>query len=447
MTIQINTVYYEISGICNAKCPYCPTGCGTNKHKPSRFIPPEEFSRGLNRLYDIGLLTRDTYFFLFNWGDPFLHPKLNEIIKILNNANQKFALSTNGSIVPKELDFSLLDNLFYLRISLPGFSQGSYNRIHQLNFKNVLHNVGILSEMVPPNTLEVLFFVYKFNVHEISQAYEYFNEHNIRFKLAMPQLMDVNDAIAYLTDTVDPAKKQKIESDLFTEHVKPQFLGREIQNCCNLLQNQLVIDEYSNILTCCALSKESEDYSMGSLFEMSRDEIFAMKTRGRDICSKCLSAGVPYWYNNNSLPPDLQKFHTPTYCYIDTGSGFSEKQLLSLHFHPKISETRLHIKFDVRDYQRINSVRWDPVEGNFCHVKIDKIEIEMKNGRVKPVTLSELKMNGNRISEEEFKFFTTDPWIIIPVEETDAAGIRIDGKLILMEKKFLKVRHSTKFYA
>jgi len=37
---------------------------------------------------------------------------------------------------------------------------------------------------------------------------------------------------------------------------------------------------------------------------------------------------------------------------------------------------------------------------------------------------------------DTIKFLTPDPWIIIPVEETDVAGIRIDGKLILMENKF-----------
>jgi MoaA/NifB/PqqE/SkfB family radical SAM enzyme len=444
MTSNIITVYYEISGICNAKCPYCPTGSGKTKNTPSRFIPVEEFSRGLNRLYDLDLLTRNTYFNLFNWGDPLLHPKLDEILYTLKNANQNFTLSTNGSFLPKKLCSSLLDNLSYFRVSIPGFSQESYDKIHQLKFKKVLHHISLFSEMVPANTLEVLFFVYKFNLKEISQAYEYFNSHNIRFRLAMPHLMYINDAIEYLTDKIDPAKKQKIENDLFIEHIKPLILCREKQDICHYLRNELVIDEYSNILRCCALSKDSEYYSIGSLFELSRDEIFDMKNRGCDICSNCISAGVPYWYDNNPLLPELQAFNTPTYCYIDTGSGFSEKQLLSLNYYLKTSETRFHIKFDLRNFKGINSIRWDPVEGHFCHVKIDKIEIEMKNGRKEQVVLSELTINGNRISDVEFQFNTLDPWIIIPINEADVSAVQIDGNLVLINNSKYDQDHQNK---
>ena len=121
--ININKIHYEISGICNAKCIYCPTGTGATKGKPSRFLPPVEFSRGLDRLYELNFLNADNYLGLFNWGDPLLHPQFDEILTILNERGQPYALSTNGSFVPHRITSSLLDNLTNLRISLPGFSQ------------------------------------------------------------------------------------------------------------------------------------------------------------------------------------------------------------------------------------------------------------------------------------------------------------------------------------
>lgn len=416
--IDINTIYYEISGICNAKCTYCPTGSGVTKGRPARFIPPEEFSRGLNRLYELGLLNNDIFFGLFNWGDPLLHPQLNEILHILKEADQSFALSTNGSFIPKNLNSSLLDNLSCIRLSLPGFSQQSHDKVHRLDFEKVLQNIGILNELVPPNTLEVLLYAYKFNIEEILGASEYFNDKNIQFRVGMPHLMDYEEAIGYLTETIDPVKKQRIEDDLFTDHIKPLLLHKEDKKSCPYLQNQLVIDEYNNVLTCCVLSKNSEYYAVGSLFELTKDEIFDVKTRGQPICSRCMSAGVPYWYEFNCkyLPQELQAFNTQTYCYIDVGYGFSEKQKVSSNINSRASRTPFHTFFDLRGFNDIKSLRWDPVEWRLCHISIDKIQVEMKNGDIHLVEPANLVTNGERISDNELRFNTIDPWVVIPAE-------------------------------
>lgn len=372
----------------------------------------------MNRLYELGLLNNDVFFGLFNWGDPLLHPQLNEILHILKEADQSFALSTNGSFIPKNLNSSLLDNLSYIRLSLPGFSQKSYDKIHRLDFEKVLQNIGILNELAPPNTLEVLLYAYKFNIEEISRASEYFNNKNIQFRVGMPHLMDYEDAIGYLTETIDPVKKQGIEDDLFTDHIKPLLLHKGDKKSCPYLQNQLVVDEYNNVLTCCVLSKNSEYYIVGSLLELTKDEIFEIKTRGQPVCSQCMSAGVPYWYEFNCrhLPQELQAFNMQTCCYIDTGYGFSEKQKVSSNINSRASRTPFHAFFDLRGFNDIKSLRWDPVEWRLCHISIDKIQVEMKNGDVRLVEPENLVTNGERISDNELRFDTIDPWVVIPAE-------------------------------
>jgi MoaA/NifB/PqqE/SkfB family radical SAM enzyme len=424
--IDINTVYYEISGVCNAKCPYCSTGSGATKGKPRRFIPPEEFDRGLNRLYELGILNNDVFFGLFNWGEPLLHPQLNEILGTLKEADQRFALSTNGSIIPKILNSLLLENLSYLRVSLPGFSQRSYDKIHQLDFDTVLHNIDVLNDMVPPNTLEVGIFAYKFNIVEMAEACKYFNNKNIRYQVLMPHLTDLNDAIEYLTETMSPVKKQMIEEDLFTDHIGPLMLHKN-KEYCPFLRNQIVIDEYNNISICCVLDKNSEYYSIGSIFERTKEDLFKFKTQGQEICRKCLSAGVPYWYSHNYLPKELQAFNTQTYCYIDTGEGFSEKHKVTYNiYNQEASNTPFRVHFDLRRYPDIKSLRWDPLEGQLCSIEIDEIQITLKNGEYLYVEPSKLEINGTRISEKEFEFDTIDPWIIIPVEGL-LQGVIISG--------------------
>ncbi|WOX56629.1 radical SAM protein [uncultured Methanoculleus sp.] len=414
--IDINTVYYEISGICNAKCPYCSTGSGATKGKPRRFIPPEEFDRGLNRLYELEILNDDVFLGLFNWGEPFLHPQLNEILGTLKEAGQRFALSTNGSFIPDSLNSQLLENLSYLRISLPGFSQRSYDKIHQLNFGTVLHNIDVLNELVPPGTLEVGIFAYKFNITEMAEACRYFNNKNIRYQILMPHLTDLNEAIEYLTETMNPVKKQMIEEDLFTDHIRPLMLHKNGEYC-PFLQNQLVLDEYNNVSICCVLDKNSEYYSIGSIFERTKEDLIKLKTQGQGICKRCLSAGVPYWYSHNYLPEELQVFNTQTYCYINTGEGFSEKQKVAYNIYYQGGlNTLFRVFFDLRRYPDVKSLRWDPIEGQLCSVKIDEIQINSKNGEHLYVEPSMLEINGIRLSKKEFEFDTIDPWVVIPVE-------------------------------
>jgi molybdenum cofactor biosynthesis enzyme MoaA len=430
--LNIDTIYYEISGFCNAKCRYCPTGNGVTRDCPSRFIPIDDFSSGLKKLYKLGILNNSTFLGLYNWGDPLLHPHLDEIIKILKEMDQSFALSTNGSFIPNCLKSSHLENLSFCRVSLPGFSQESYNRIHQLDFDKVLHNIDVLYELVPPDTLEIGIFAYKFNLEEIYNASEYFSKKNIRYRILMPFLIDCENAIEYINDKISSTEKQKIEQDLFTDYIKPMVQLREGDSYCIPLQNQLTIDEYNNILTCCNLSKKSDYYTIGSLLKMTIKDIRDAKTQGRLICSKCMSAGFPYWYKHNCqyLPPELLRYNNYTFCYIDTGNGFSECQKISNNIPPKALNDSFHIHFDCSKYTDIQSLRWDPIEGLLCGITIDDIRLTMANGKCLSFNLKKLKTNGESLSGNRFRFSTTDPWVIIPAKGS-ITDVYISGTWII----------------
>lgn len=112
----------------------------------------------------------------------------------------------------------------------------------------------------------------------------------------------------------------------------------------------------------------------------------------------------------------LQTSTVPTYCYVNTGEGFSEKQKISKIISQTPSETLFHISFDLKNFNDIKSLRWDPVEGRLCSIFFDKIWVEMENGDVHLVEPEKLATNGERISDDEFRFNTIDPWFVVPVE-------------------------------
>lgn len=291
---DINIVLYEISGICNARCPFCPTGSKRFAAARSRFIPVPEFLKGITRLYELDFLKNDTQMGLYNWGDPLLHPDLEQIMAVLTDFDQYYSLSSNGSrFVP--LSPKNLDNLAVMRFSLPGFSQASYDRVHGLQFEKVLKNIGNWIDILPGNTVEIVYFLYNFNYSELNAAFDYFSGQDIVFNVKMPFLMDFYEVNAFLMNRLGKERMEEISRYMHLEYVDAIKSRQPGDFLCPLLSSQLVIDEYSNIVRCCAISKMSKYYSLGSLFSLDRDQILELKSSAA-ICRGCTRIGTPYWF-------------------------------------------------------------------------------------------------------------------------------------------------------
>jgi len=134
---KFKNIMFDIVGYCNAKCPYCLSG---KYRKPGRgHISTELFDKTLGVLSN-EVLERNDIIDLFVWGEPFLHPQLDELLTILNNYGYKSRFSTNASKVP-HINKNFVKNLEAITFSLPGFSQESYDKIHGFRFDNIQANI------------------------------------------------------------------------------------------------------------------------------------------------------------------------------------------------------------------------------------------------------------------------------------------------------------------
>lgn len=392
---QIEMVYYEVSGFCNARCPYCPNGAGTFSKSECRFIPPSEFSDGIQRLYELNLLPKKTPLGLFNWGEPFLHPAIDKILTILNNHEQKFSLSTNGSVFYPDFDESLFDNLERIRFSLPGFSQSSYDRIHKLNFLKVLQNIENWADFLPPHLFDVAFYLYRFNITEAEEAYRFFEKMDIPINFYMPMMMSIDQAIEYLTDSIDRDTKNTIEENLFTEFIRPSQISAS--DCACIFRNRdLIIDEFNRVLRCCVVSKNDPEYSVGSLMQMSRDEIIVSKNTQSKRCDTCFSARIPQYYSSSSkwLPHTLARKtdYYRSYMYIDSGNGFSNTDFIWKYVYPdRVSNTQ---RFLMPGSRNIQTVRWHPLGTFACDLIINEIRVQRMDGSEYIIPLSKIETNG-----------------------------------------------------
>lgn len=301
-----NLVYFEISGMCNGKCPWCVNGNGRERSYPSRFIPPQEFKKAINRLFDESIITSDTLIGLYNYGEPLLHPQFDEIIRILQENDLKFSISTNASKFVN-LDSDLLKKLQTFYISMPGFSQKSYNKIHGFDFKEILKNIEKWTAILGPKRMQIQYHVYQFNLGEIESAATYFKKNGIRFFPYYALMADYNLALSYLNHSLPQKILEKASRELLLSYVDDYISSLPKEYVCPQ-RSILTIDEFCNVLLCCVISKADPIYSIGSLFSLSKEEIEQKKTC-QNICKECLETGIAYWVHNLFRPNFIKKYN------------------------------------------------------------------------------------------------------------------------------------------
>jgi len=81
---------FEMASTCNLRCPVCPTGRREVK-RGAPVLDPALFERVLDEVGPY-LLTAS----LWAWGEPLLHPRLDEILRLAGRYPMTTLLSTNG---------------------------------------------------------------------------------------------------------------------------------------------------------------------------------------------------------------------------------------------------------------------------------------------------------------------------------------------------------------
>ena len=294
-------VFFEISGVCNARCPFCVTGAG--KSPAGGFIPFELFTRAIERLLDKELIGAESCICLYNWGEPFLHRDLGKILEYLSRRRVRFSLSTNASVY-RELSPAMIAGLEELSFSLPGFSQRSYDRIHGFDFSAIKNNlegfVSHLQKLGYRGRKKLFFHIYQFNLDEIAPARAFARELGVEFCPYYAFIADYNRARAYLEERLSYRELRELAENLFLADMADKIARAPAAYRCPQY-DILVLDEEAEILTCCYLSKGHPDYSCGSLFD---DDLQARLARREEQpeCRFCRESGLSYLVHHSATP-------------------------------------------------------------------------------------------------------------------------------------------------
>ncbi len=289
-------VNFDIVGGCNAKCPFCVTA-RTSFGQRIQHISVADFARSLDRLLELGLVEpKKTNIGLFSWGEPLLHPKLNAIVQEIYDRGLRVGISTNAS---KRTAFtgptSHIDQFVF---SVPGWSQASYDKIHDLKFDRVVSNIEAtiknLRETGCSGMVRLAFHTYKFNIdEELPLAKEWCLKHGVEFMAYTAYLNDYEAMHQYRQGTLPPERLAYATENLILDYVE-ETINSEPKGWECPQYSKLTLNHRSEVLLCGVLPDGHPAYSLGSLFDLSKEQILRSKTSSKE-CGACMSAGVAYW--------------------------------------------------------------------------------------------------------------------------------------------------------
>lgn len=279
----------EISGRCNAQCKWCVTGSGETKKEPSQFMSRRKFEEIITDLHNNGEISRKTTIHLYNWGEPFLNPELLDILKVISDRGHKYVLSTNASRyiqIPKYLQ----KNLATLIISMPGFGQDSYDKIHKFSFDKIISNIKLFMNDINPGKILVNIHIYQFNQDELRPAIAFFTEHGISVYPSFAYFNNYNVMIKYLDKTLPEEVYSEAVNDICLDYVD-NLLLKSSENYHCPQWDSLTIDEFGRKISCCVIPKNHPAY----------------QSNDRAICNECISSGVAYWAHHPESPDFAKK--------------------------------------------------------------------------------------------------------------------------------------------
>ena len=137
--------HLDVSNPCNIDCNYCWFYSKYLKNPPSY-----EFKKSMinyrdfkNLVNDLARLSTDTILFT-GAGEPFLHPKINDMIKFVKEKKIKLQIFTNGTIINEESAKTIIetetDELF---ISVSASNPITYVKVHPNQKEKLLFSLII----------------------------------------------------------------------------------------------------------------------------------------------------------------------------------------------------------------------------------------------------------------------------------------------------------------
>lgn len=302
-----NYIYtIDIVGNCNLRCPSCPVGNSRDEQRFKKMMPLDVFESILAKIKRESPCA-NPQIWLYNWGEPLLHPKLPSILELIHSAGYRSYLSSNLNI-EKGLREVIKAAPTELKVSISGFSTQTYEVSHTGgNINLVKSNLYRLRQYLDQYQNETRIWVgqhvYRHNHHEVEEVAVLckemgFEHHPIQaFYQPLEKLID----LAQGDDVVE--NEAIMQEFLISPKQQIEFskAHKQSEYDCELRFNQTVINADASVALCCSQYR-AEHFLGTSFLEASHSELEQRK-HNNPLCKSCRECGLDY--APKSLPDSI----------------------------------------------------------------------------------------------------------------------------------------------
>ncbi|MEJ8756420.1 radical SAM protein [Pontibacter sp. H259] len=157
---------YYVTYRCNAKCSFCDIW-----EKPSPYITLEDVQQNLRDLKKLGVQVID-----FTGGEPLLHREIDQMLGMAHDMGFITTLTTNAMLYPK-LAHRLKGKVDMLHFSLDSAHKETHDTGRGVAcYDFVMESIKVAKDL--GERPDILFTVFKHNLHEIKEVYQTITQPN-----------------------------------------------------------------------------------------------------------------------------------------------------------------------------------------------------------------------------------------------------------------------------
>jgi GTP 3',8-cyclase len=185
---NIYPIYMELSPVrqCNHRCTFC--GVDFMEYK-TKILDAAVLKERLTELGELGLKSA----MYAGEGEPFLHPNFADILAHTKQSGIDAAITTNGSLMKKEVTDKILENVEWIKTSVDAGSKETYAKIHRCKpntFDTVIKNAAYAAELASKNnyscTLGMQSLLLPENTHEMSRLARIARDIGMKYLVVKP---------------------------------------------------------------------------------------------------------------------------------------------------------------------------------------------------------------------------------------------------------------------
>lgn len=251
-----------------------------------------------------------TNFALYNWTEPFIHPHLAEMVRVVKSHGVGCDLSTNVNL-DKQIEPVVAAGPDQIKISVSGFTQDNYGITHRGgDIELVKNNMALLAEAKKATRSKtriiVVFHRYLHNQEDELAMRAFAGSLGFDFTTYWAYLMPLEKNLAFLGREDAPTELSEADRGLIDRLALPLDRAIEVSRAapvraCRLRDRQMAINSEGSVMLCCSVFDQSR-YKLAPFLETSHEELQAMKY-GHSMCATCMHEGlhVLMTYGDESL--------------------------------------------------------------------------------------------------------------------------------------------------